>query len=638
MYNDLVAIITLPGMSELDLDNESLPSDSAASPGSSQIHALRRPYGTLRIQEEDELVSSSQVLEHIHNSQGRYHRLDINHCDLGDAKLGTILNALHPRVPVTHSSATTDDGQTSSKQFDWLGLIAPLSAALTLDPRPPYASFRILELDNNNLTSHCLPAICKLLTGNLILHTLSLKANQIGSNVEGFVHLAQALGKSSLRRLCLSSNPIMPDSLAAFFDALPGNGTSLECLELSDVLQDQLHTTGAQTNDDQALVAANAIANFIGDSQRCRSLYALLLNANNFGTHGIGAIALTLMDHPFPKCVDLAGQPMRQLDGLQKDPFFSAITRTISRTANRSLELVNFHGSAGVWRDTDVDEEVKKFHDIRQRYSSIPLPDIETIASFLDLRAREKGMYASDARTDDLPIDVSRHLPKIGISLDQCEHDFQHAVEIGVGLTSLGLALLASRKIETNEIRNRDCGRAATAILGPARILGCRAKRAMVTTNGLFSGTSEARSVFHKFLDLPPEIRLVILRHLDTKDALSARQFSNVISFACEPTTIGYGSPGYDWRRVQDPNTGSPHGATSSASSTLPAQLWRWDECFALRAVPRDWSADLLDATDATTRHLRTRTLGQRLCRPSTDPAMYAFLESTLTHRAECRA
>lgn len=610
-------------------------------------------YGTLRIQEEDEPVTTSVALKAIEASQGRHHRLCLDHVGLEEETVIKILEALAPTVvasdddkqPIAASKVNTGPPLSQTR---WSEMVMSLLKLSNIGTKLSFQSFRIIELDGNDLTSECMPAICALLADNPMLHTLSLSGNDLGGDDHGrdrfvrdelnmnepdeykdhcnptaFIKLARALGGSYLRRLCLSSNPIMSVSLVAFLDSIQPSGTSLECLELSTVLTDDMVDQTA--TEEEALEAARAVARLIADSQRCRSLTTLSLNGNGFGSRGVRTIINAVVGGRSSSCEQ---SPVELL----KDPLYDAIRRAEPRQPNQSLEHLDLSGNVeNGWLPDDLQKEIDRFHSIRQRYASVPADDIPAINWYFKDRARQKRLQGDTFLSIEAPIEVSRQLPSIGVTLDEWLSDFQEIAEMGAGLTSENWKKLLDSHLFHNKLEGASCRRAALAILGPARILGCRASRRPLAGELASLSQSESARGFHKFLDLPPELKLLILRHLDEGRALSAHQFNNVISFACEPSTIGYGQPHFDRSRVSTSDTGS---AESTLSSTLPARFWSWPECFALRALPRDWSTDLLDASDDTS-VFRSRGLDPVWEYGRVQPGMYAFLESTGTHRAD---
>lgn len=224
---------------------------------------------------------------------------------------------------------------------------------------------------------------------------------------------------------------------------------------------------------------------------------------------------------------------------------------------------------------------------------------------------------------DDVAFEVSRHLPNLGVTLDEWERDFEEAAAIGAGWDAHNWRTMTERQLERNRRDADRCQCSAVRLLAAARVLGCCARRG--------SHQAEA-SCFPKFLDLPPELRLSILHELDNDKILSERQCSSIISFAFDPTTIGYGAQDFSWDHILGSSKRAEADEASTGSSTLPAAKWSWAECFAERAPPRDWGADLLDA-GRRLRTIRNGTTGRE--RECTDPSLYAFLESTMTHQAE---
>ncbi|SNX82351.1 related to conserved hypothetical Ustilaginaceae-specific protein [Melanopsichium pennsylvanicum] len=623
---------------DIDVDNASLPSDEDM-PSLTPAQLNRRlPYGTLRVQAADEPVSGSKALEAIRSSSGRYHHFDLSHAYLGDLKIQKIL--LELREP---AATNGNDDQQAREGNEWVALVGYLSRTLRTQPRPLYTSFRSLDLDDNGLKADCLPAICDFLTGNVTLHCLSLRANDIRASPQQMTQLAKALGQSGLRRLCLSSNPISSNSVASFFDSIPLQGTSLEVLEMSNLLvgddsgldDDTDGVDAARGAEKKAVLAAQAIASFLADAQRCRSLYTLLLNGNGLGTRGVRIIVSALSSISFPEPSPVPA--LAELAHLQRDPFYCAVLRARRRFSNTSLVKLELAGNitAG-WLQEDPQKELERFKRLRNRYASIPADNVVAIAPFLELRTKAERTGVASADRDTLPIEMSRHFSTLGITLDEWQCDFQEAAEIGIGLNTLNRETFKTMHLSNNSDDGVHCREAAVAILRVARTIGCRAKRCPSPICQDTPDASPSTSGFHRFLSLPPELRLLILRKVPEYEILTGRQFRDVISFACDPSTIGYGGADYDWSRIVDSMTSSLHDAEMGRSSTLPAERWSWEECFTLRAPPRDWAADLLDASDEADERRPRGVKAGAVCKyTKLSPSMYAFIESTLTHRAE---
>ncbi|CBQ70375.1 conserved hypothetical Ustilaginaceae-specific protein [Sporisorium reilianum SRZ2] len=474
-----------------------------------------------------------------------------------------------------------------------------------------------------------MPAICNLLTGNLALHTLDLTANDIDNSNNALISLAEAVGKSALRRLSLSSNPISLASLAAFIDSVPANGTALERLDLSS-LSLPVHDDD-ETTQHQAALAANAIADLITDPQRCRSLVSLTLDGNNFGSRGVRTIASALVGNKICDDEAASGSSSVPLAEVQRDPFFQTVFLAKLRRPNTSLLYLGLSGNVERgWLSMDPNKEIERLVNIKRRYASIPLQDIEAIVSFFHHRTRRQRLQAKETIDNEAPIEVTRHLASLDVTMDEWQADFKEAFEVGSGLNSTNWQIVLLRQLDRNRDDGKECRSAALAVLAAARTLGCRARRQSGSwiTEASGSSTASTSAGFPRFLDLPPELRLHILRQLDENASLSARQFNHVISFACEPSTIGYGSDEYSWSRVLDKRVDSVDDEGSSSDATLPARRWSWIECFALRAPPRDWVADLLDSDRSSygEDYRGVSFLGAPL---------NAFLESTQTHRAE---
>lgn len=607
-------------MSDLDIDDASLPSDDDVSCSRPALDSSSRPaYGTLSVQAEDEPVSASRVLQDIRNSAGRYHRLCLQHAELGDAKTAKIFQALFEHGPSPGAAKQPKDSNDNDSSTA-RGCVAAdrawrLSSSLDL---PQWNAFRIVELDNNELTSASLPAICTLLERNPMLHTLSLKGNELDGDVAAYIALARVLAASPLRRLGLSSNPISHRALAAFMDSLPPAGTSLECLELSNVLPVE---DDASEPGEERMVAAKAVASFIADAARCRSVKTLLLNGNGFGSRGVRTIVAALIGSA--SSLDLAEDDS---EATTEDPFYETVFRARLRRPNRSLEVVELAGNVERgWLPQDPHEQRERLEAVRKRYARVAHHEIDAIVAFLDLRARRARLNEPALSEQEAPMEIVRHMKAVGVHLDEWARDFEEAAEIGAGLTVGNWQALKQSRLEQNAVDGQRCRQAATAVLAAARIVGCTAQRARTVPDGAQQG-------FHRFLDLPPELRLMVLKKLDTHSVMSARQFACAISFACERTTIGYGELHYDWTRARAASDTA--SIRTTPSDTLPAQKWSWQQCLQERAAARNWAADRLDASDQSA-VLRSRTTGAQMHASVNHPGLYAFLESTMCHRAE---
>ncbi len=563
------------------------------------------------------MISTSGTLSKIRDSLGqeRYHVLDLEFAELGDTGVKGVLETLHGgSLPSLDDNVQID--VTMRTQSEWLDLIEPLFKNSGLHHTPLYNSFRVLHLVNNDLTSACLPAISAFLTNNLTLIYLDLGGNRIGSDVKAFQDLARAVGTSSLRVLSMSSNPIMTDSLSAFLDSIPANGTALTHLKLSNVLTDL--ELGLETPAEEATKAAKAIAGFIADPQRCRNIWYLHLNGNEFGSRGVRAIISALV-----------GSVSSTDNEVRKDPFYEAISEAAQlRRPNRSIKELEIAGNLERgWLPEDPTKEAQRLQDIRKRYASIPLADIEAIVSFLHLRARHRRLRKDTTIDSAAPIEITRHLSESAFSLDDLANDFEEAAELSAGVTSANWQNLTFERLRANAWDARDSYRGARTVLAAARIVGCKAKRQSAKDSQAPVSPAGVATSFPRFLDLPPELRLLILREVDEGSALSTRQFNNVISYACDPSTIGYSTGAFDWadygRLLDKPESSEDEGA----SSTLPAQKWSWIECFALRSPPRDWVADerLWEEDDE-------EAYGELV--PIDKMRTAAFHDSTMTNRA----
>ncbi|TKY85148.1 hypothetical protein EX895_006228 [Sporisorium graminicola] len=419
---------------------------------------------------------------------------------------------------------------------------------------------------------------------------------------------------------------------------MPADGTALERLELSSLLMPsdrlfQVYDDGESPSQHtkEAALAAHAVASLITDPQRCRSLYALSLEGNDFGHRGVRIIVSAFIGSGCRDDGTISAGPQSSLAKLQQDPFYQTVFHAKSRRPNRSLTHLGLSGNVERgWRSVDPEKEIERLVAIKRRYAPIPSQDIEVVVSFLHHRARQQRLQGNAVIDDEAPIEVTRHLATLGVTMDEWQAEFQEAFEIGSGLNRTNWQDLLVEHLRENSLENEQCRSSAFFVLTAARTLGCRAKRQTDAPPTNASEVSAAAAGFPRFLDLPPELRLHVLRQLDNNASLSARQFSHVISFACDPSTIGYGRYEYSWSHILDGGLDSVGNREGRSSATLPARPWSWAECFALRAPPRDWEADLLDA-DHFFRHKHRGTSKSE----DRDASAHAFLESTLTHRPE---
>lgn len=167
----------------------------------------------------------------------------------------------------------------------------------------------------------------------------------------------------------------------------------------------------------------------------------------------------------------------------------------------------------------------------------------------------------------------------------------------------------------------------ARSLLPAVRVLGCCSREAEASKITSSAGFPFAR--------LPAELRRRIVDLIvdvrnddghsddDNEKRLTRRQRENIISFACERSTIGYGSRSSQlgmsdlalsrlmsevkkWSSREDvegrcmqirPDVGLGTAAEGEdeESSLIPRHRWSWLEMIRERSVPRDWPAAILD-------------------------------------------
>lgn len=171
------------------------------------------------------------------------------------------------------------------------------------------------------------------------------------------------------------------------------------------------------------------------------------------------------------------------------------------------------------------------------------------------------------------------------------------------------------KHLDVNSSDRAICRFQAARLLGAARTIGCRAREGAGAEPGVFP-----------LLRLPPELRAHVLRMLDDDGALSEAQFISVLSWACEPSTIGYGSSSWPGLPQEPEPPATEH-------TTLPAPPWSWDECFCRRSPPRDWNSDWCAAHEEGPEHPHWRR-PMRSLREAPAPLL-AFWECTGTDAAD---
>lgn len=163
--------------------------------------------------------------------------------------------------------------------------------------------------------------------------------------------------------------------------------------------------------------------------------------------------------------------------------------------------------------------------------------------------------------------------------------------EVAEPLTADNWRFKLGRYLWEDKIHRTAVKDASRYMLAAARVLSCKCREGKrKSTTGVFPITR-----------LPPEIRQNIFEHLDEKATLTKRQIERIISFASDPTTLGYGSHSTQsglsdvaMQHIHDEVNGVE--VIQDDYGLLPHQPWSWAKMVQEYSMPRDWPATLLDS------------------------------------------
>lgn len=393
----------------------------------------------------------------------------------------------------------------------------PAAGGVLVEP-----GIREMDLSSNQLTSFEKSGLTAAVENNGTLTVLELQGNELCSAMPSAACLdeirkfARAVGSSNLRTLNLTANCLGDAGLAAFFDALPRNGSSLKTLCLS-----------VNTFEDasQCTAAAESIARFLSDPLACRGLERLHLNGNHFGWFGVRTVAHAVIG--------------------------SRMACTLGQDSNLPRDIVD------------------------------SLPPNRSLLH-LDLFSNGIDSLAAPSSPDEI-----RMFP--------WEHESL--------LTPSNWSMLLNNQLEFNERDRTACRNAAVRLLTIARIVGCRSHDA---------GEQEPDVCF-PILRLPLELRGLILEHLAPE--LNHVQWTEVVRYACDPSTLAYGLRQVDY----------PVDSQQTTEMVLPVPPWSWAECFSTHSRPRNWYGEWIDIQ---------RGQSAMSSADDTSPDLLAFWECTGTDHA----
>ncbi|KAN0061566.1 hypothetical protein ACQY0O_006413 [Thecaphora frezii] len=534
---------------------------------------------------------------------------------------------------------------------------------------PDYTQLRVLELVHDSIKDKHLPWLSLLVQNAWSLRLLDLSSNKLGLDAETLSELGRSIGRSAIRTLCLNNNPMSRKSFVSFLAAIQWDGCCLEKLQLSCTQISELLKHGSDGVDDDLgeLYSARAVARLISSDSKCRRLRVLSLNANDFGIKGWRAIFAALVGTVWGP-YELPREDVDLLRSAKRDGDISEVIPRSELRPNRCLQHLDLT-MANVRKLAASGDEVSDATapgSLRAFLREAPPDRRRCVLQYLQLQ-RQVGQISRGRPDDNDSGDASVEaiIARAGGDAAAWHEEYREAVETESGVHLLDWRTLLAARTRLNRKDAEQVRAAALRVLKAARVLGCRARmREAVPPSGL-----------SRFWQLPPEVRILVVRHLDDEAALSEQQFLEVVSYAQEWTTIGYGSVTYDWRPIMaksvDPTVKEgPQDSTESkgtealddsgggidekdllrarvigalekelgqclrtqlaprdlilreppkgagASMSLPCHEWSWADCFRLRSPPLDWPAEPL-TTEAQFR--------------GADPAKLAFWSCTTT-------
>ena len=591
------------------LDQLHMPALTICSGGSNSVLPMR----SVVISTEDP-PSLSEIQQVLDSDPSPVASLDVSHCELADAKTRQLLELLS-----SASSANSDSSASPRWSAPEIQAWSHCLQTITRGPSPEnrFGSIRNLILSNNDITSLGLASLSAFVRNNVYLRRLNLTSNQIGPDQAPLVELASSIGTSGLRSLELSNNPILANAFIAFVDALPASGTSLEHLEMSCVLAHPAEAIFPTPTE--SLDAARAVARLIADDTRCRGLRKLTLNGNSFGYKGVRAIVAAQVGTAFGP-YKLPYRARLALTKASEPPIARGLLPKSQRRPNRSIEHIELMGNVDEESAGPTDEALDQDNAVASFLRNSPPSRRYSISRYFLARASssrmretrlhgvaggiEPGMasLAQLAQSDQsgqvsAPSHIRSRSPspvthsesaqaeqliaEAGPEFETWQRDAQEAIEIGSGVDLIDWRVLLKARLELNSKDGQKVRRAALAVLSVARTLSCCVKKSQARP--------EPGCGFPQFLSLPPELRLHVLRQLNPEGVLSERQLNEVVSWAQDPSTIGYGEPGYPW------SLQGLRRSDGDCIAVLPSHSWSWPVCFRFRSPPRDWTAELID-------------------------------------------
>lgn len=447
----------------------------------------------------------------------------------------------------------------------------------------------------------------------------------------------QAISSSLLRKVCLSSTPF---SLEAFCHLL--DNLDAPCLH---ELRLPLTLSSTPLTKEQSRRAALSVARLVRPKTSKRSSSQDDLDSSDESQEPSSTDSTAGGNAPALEVLTLNGNALT-LRGVKM--IVAAVLGGPASPPNRVLTQVELFATSG---SDEVDSDVEDGDDDRKSRASGSVHNRLRTLSIARSYVEEKNRRRSTQQHDELPSSPSSSSKRRPHLEPDDPKAYSH-------ITAENWRRLLGSHLWKNAQSRSSVIATSQLLLAKARVLGCRSSPGPDLENPLS---------LHR---LPPELRLAILKKLDDVEmTLSSAQFQRVLAWACEGSTIGYGSPAFGLSSSATPST------ISEFPTLLPCQTWSWSEMIKTRSYPRDWTAESWDQWNdvrdtlpiigggggpdgeggstmedfdtavaarngsGTGSRTRTGTRGRGtvidLFRKAPDPAWMAFLEATGTRAAE---
>ncbi|WFD47585.1 hypothetical protein GLX27_002237 [Malassezia furfur] len=402
---------------------------------------------------------------------------------------------------------------------------------------------------------------------------------QPGDRSDRIPHVGGVLIEPGIREIDFSSNQFTSFERSGLTAAVENNAT-LSILEL------QGNELGSGAPAEARLDEIRRFAQAVGTS----TLRALNITANRLGDAGLAA---------FFDALPRTGTTLKTLylsvntfdDASECLAAAKSIARFLSDPlASRGLERVHLNGNQFGWQGVRIIVDAVVGSRTACTYGCNAKPP----ADFVDASPPNRSLLFLDL--------FSNGIDSLVPSSDT-ETTYAFAWEAASRLTPANWSMLLSNQLEANERNRAACRKAAARLLPIARVVGCRSRDA---------GDPVDANAF-PILRLPLELRGMILAYVAPE--LRHTQWTDVVRYACAPSTMGYGL-----RQVDYPIDTAP-----PAEMVLPVPPWSWAECFATRSRPRNWYGEWIDLQ---------RALPDTSPTDHTSPDLLAFWECTGTDHA----